>query len=73
MGHEIVRIAKENKDESLKVRAAGELVEILKKYPVLQNLTMKVLESQEFMRLYQTLDDFDKQMISIYLGLTDNL
>jgi len=73
MGHEAVRILRDNKDEELKKQAATELLNILKNNPILSNITMQIIETQEFMRLYQTLSDFDKQLISIYLGLMDNL
>jgi hypothetical protein len=73
MGHEAVRILRDNKDEELKKQAATELLNILKNNPILSNITMQMIETQEFMRLYQTLSDFDKQLISIYLGLMDNL
>ncbi|MBQ3657663.1 MAG: DUF2723 domain-containing protein [Bacteroidales bacterium] len=73
MGHEAVRIARDNKDEDWKTQSATKLIDILKKNPILTDLTMQTIESQDFMRLYQTLPDFDKQMISIFLGLTDYL
>ena len=45
----------------------------MSKDPLLKNLTMQTIETQDFMRLYQTMTDFQKQMISIYIGLMDYL
>jgi tetratricopeptide (TPR) repeat protein len=73
MGHETARIAKDNNDDNFKKRASNEILEIMSKDPLLKNLTMQTIETQDFMRLYQTMTDFQKQMISIYIGLMDYL
>ena len=63
----------DNKDDTFRKQAASELIDILKKNPLLENLTLQVIESQDFMRVYQTLSDFEKQLLSIFLALNDNL
>ena len=73
IGHEVVRAARDNKDDTFRKQAASELIDILKKNPLLENLTLQVIESQDFMRVYQTLSDFEKQLLSIFLALNDNL
>ncbi len=72
VAHEIARTLRENHDEEYNKLWSNKLATQLRYNPMLANLTPENINNQEFYNWYQTLNDKDKQLISIYMYLSDS-
>ena len=71
IAHEIVRTSRENKDTDYADSWSLKFATLLKANPLLMNITPQNINSKEFFNWYQSLNDNDKQLISIYMYLSN--
>ena len=70
ISHEIIRLIEENNDKEFSSPMRERFVNTLRQMPLLRNISLETLGDENFMRVYQSMSDFNKQLVQMYLYLT---